>query len=232
MEQPRRTTTEARFHEGGFVPRVRKVVGPLEATLPWEVGGETGFSSKVYEVLQMERLEPFQETPENIWQAFLGTIAMCRFAEIRDFGPDNLGLRPVQGRDVCQCVFTDSGSWEIPALFCFPSGWKATQFWRAFQRTLPEHLEPAKQLVLASGRSLGILMEEGIIQMHGCLPADKYQQVLFNLVEQGALSLSPLGRTGFAMPEERLSERTTPTSWKIIDLKIPAMANWWSAEVP
>ena len=180
----------------------------------------------------MERLQPFKEEPVYMWQAFLATVAMARYAEIRDFGPDNLGLRPVPGREVSQCEFIDSGSWEIPTHFTFPAGWKATRFWKAFQRVLPNHLESAKQLVLDHGRSLGILMEEGIILMHCSLQPEQYSQVLFNLVEQGALTLSPLGRTGFCMPEERLSERTSPTSWKLIDLKLPAMPNWWTMEVP
>ena len=48
--------------------------------------------------------------------------------------------------------------------------------------------------------------------MHKSLEPEQYSQVLFNLVEQGTLTLSPLGRAGFCMPEERMSERTNPAS--------------------
>ena len=95
---------------------------------------------------------------------------MSRYADIRDFGPDNLGLRPVPGRELCQCVMIDSGSWDMPCHYAFPAGWKAGQFWKPFLRVLPNQLEEAKQLVLDHGRSLGILLEEGVILMHKSHP--------------------------------------------------------------
>ena len=63
-----------------------------------------------------------------------------------------------------------------------------------FLRVCPDQLEEAKQLVLNHGRSLGILFEEVVLLMHKSLEPELYSQVLFNLVEQGALTLSPLGR--------------------------------------
>ena len=47
--------SEARFCDGGFVPRNRKLQGPVEATLTMPAP-EAGVTSRVYAALTMERL--------------------------------------------------------------------------------------------------------------------------------------------------------------------------------
>ena len=87
----------------------------------------------------------------------------------------------------------DSGSWDLPGHFAFPAGRKAGQWWKLFQRVCPDQLEEAKLLVIQHGRSLGVLFEEVVHLMHRTMEPALYTDVMSNMVEQGALTLSPLG---------------------------------------
>ena len=61
--------------------------------------------------------------------------------------------------------------------------------------------------------------------MAASLPLQEYREVLANAVEQGGLTLSPLGRYGFALPETRLTEDSAPATWEVVDLKLPHVPN-------
>ena len=187
-----------------------------------------GVTSRVYAAMTMERLLPFREEPALVWSSFLAATSMSRFTDIRDFGADNWGLRGVAERSVHQVVMVDSGSWDLPGQFSFPRGWKAGQWWKLFQRVCPEHLE----LVNQHAKSLAVLFEEITHLMHRALDQAIYKEVMNNMVEQGALTLSPLGRAGFSMPEDRMTEEVNPVSWKLVDLKLPGFPNWWTGQLP
>ena len=76
-----------------------------------------------------------------------------------------------------------------------------------------------------------MLFEKAARLAHSALEESLFQQIMFNMVEQGGVSLSLLGRAGFSMPETRMSAEVNPVSWKLVDLRIPGFPNWWTGRV-
>ena len=72
---------EPRFKDGGFVPRDRKLQGPVEAVLTMPAPN-AGVTSGVYAAMTMERLLPFREEPALVWSSFLAVTSMSRFTEV------------------------------------------------------------------------------------------------------------------------------------------------------
>ena len=212
---------ELLFKEGGYVPKRRRHVGVMEAELH-DGGTQT---HKQYEVLSMERLKPTPDTEAMVLSAMVGTIAMARFCIPSDLGRDNLGVREVPTRELGQVVFVDGGSWETPGHFQYPNKWRSQGLWassptsRTLRRTFFD-------LVQEHYCSIHLLLEALLTKASEILSKEDYEQLIRNAIEQGALTETPLGATGFAMPTTRMSSNHLPDEWKVVDMNIPCHPNW------
>ena len=213
---------ELLFKEGGYVPKRRRHVGVMEAELH-DGGTQT---HKQYEVLSMERLKPTPDTEAMVLSAMVGTIAMARFCIPSDLGRDNLGVREVPSRKLGQVVFVDGGSWETPGHFQYPNKWRSQGLWAWIRRRLPEHYDALFDLVQEHYCSIHLLLEALLTKASEILSKEDYEQLIRNAIEQGALTETPLGATGFAMPTTRMSSNHLPDEWKVVDMNIPCHPNW------
>eukprot|EP00439_Symbiodinium_sp_Y106_P019262 s4837_g2.t1 len=131
-----------------------------------------------------------------------------------------------EGGELGQVVFVDGGSWETPGKFQYPNKWKSQGLWTWIRRRIPEHYDALFDLVQEHYCSIHLLLEALLTKISEILSKDEYEQLIRNAIEQGALTETPLGATGFAMPTTRMSSNHLPDEWKVVDMNIPCHPNW------
>ena len=92
--------------------------------------------------------------------------------------------------------------------------------WKFVQRVLPDSYDQLKELVNSHYGDLPVLYEEVVHAMAESLPLQQYREVLANAVEQGGLTLTPFGRTGFSVPDTQFTQDSKPVTWRVVDLNI------------